>query len=199
MENKPKVNKAAPEKREKMEKVISGTAKVKKKSEARKFADIFIAEDARNVKSFIFTDVIVPKIKDLAVDMIQEFAYRLFYGSSAKTRDRSSGFLADRISYDRFSKKEGRYKYNDETRHRNAYSLDDIVVPSRGDAEQVLDRLYEAVKEYGMVSVADLYELVGIPDQFTDHKYGWTSLRNAGVSRVRDGYRIDLPKPFPLD
>ena len=192
MENRPKPTKP------KMEKIeLSGAAKTKKKSGARKFADVFIAEDARNVKSYIFTDVIVPTLKNLVVDMIQETTNRLFYGSSSKPRDSRGGFLADRVSYDRFAKRTSNDRYIQD--RQNSYSYDEVVLTTRSDAEQVLDRLCEAIHEYKMVSVADLYELVGIPDQFTDHKYGWTSLRNARVIRVRDGYALDLPKPFPLD
>ena len=36
----------------KVEAVISGKAKTRKKGEMQKFADVFIAEDANNVKSF---------------------------------------------------------------------------------------------------------------------------------------------------
>ena len=50
-----------PEKR--VEKVISGTVKSKKKSEMQKFADVFISEDVNNVKSYIVMDVLVPAIK----------------------------------------------------------------------------------------------------------------------------------------
>jgi len=51
-----------------------------------------------------------------------------------------------------------------------------------------------------MVSVADLYELVGIQGSYTDNKYGWTkNIRNASVVRVRDGYLLKLPKALPFD
>ena len=50
-----------------------------------------------------------------------------------------------------------------------------------------------------MVSVADLYDLVGISGNYTDNKYGWTNLRNSDVQRVRDGYLLKLPKALPFD
>ena len=49
----------------KVEKVISGTAKVRKKTGARKVADAIISEDASNVGSYIVMDVLVPAIKDV--------------------------------------------------------------------------------------------------------------------------------------
>ena len=37
------------------EKVVQGKVKVKKKGEVRKFADVFVAEDAHNVKDYLRT------------------------------------------------------------------------------------------------------------------------------------------------
>mgnify|MGYP006874877087 FL=1 len=50
-----------------------------------------------------------------------------------------------------------------------------------------------------MVSVADLYDLVGITGKVTDNNFGWTDLRNASVTRDRDGYLINLPRAIALD
>lgn len=47
---------------------------------------------------------------------------------------------------------------------------------------------------YGVVSVADMYDLCGMTCNYTDNKYGWKSLARADISRVRDGYMIKLPK-----
>ena len=52
---------------------------------------------------------------------------------------------------------------------------------------------------YGLVRVADLKDLVGISDNYTDNKYGWTNIRNAEIVRVRDGYMIKMPKAVPID
>ena len=58
----------------------------------------------------------------------------------------------------------------------------------------------ELITEYKMVTVSDLYDLVGISGKYTDCKYGWTNLRNVEPIRVRDGgYMLNLPKPRPLD
>ena len=42
-------------------------------------------------------------------------------------------------------------------------------------------------------------DLVGVTGNYTDNKYGWTNIRNAEVVRVRDGYRIKLPRALPID
>lgn len=59
--------------------------------------------------------------------------------------------------------------------------------------------MQDLIDTYGMVSVADLYDLVGINGSYTDNKYGWTHLRSADVQRVRDGYLLKLPKALPFD
>ena len=55
------------------------------------------------------------------------------------------------------------------------------------------------MEEYGTVRVADLYDLVGVTGQYTDNNYGWTNIRNAEIVRVRDGYKIKMPRALPLN
>ena len=76
---------------------------------------------------------------------------------------------------------------------------DDIVLDKRDEAEDVLSRMDELISTYGMASVADLYELVGVTGNYTDNKYGWTDIRSASAIRVRDGYLLKLPKALPLN
>ena len=78
-----------PEKR--VEKVISGTVKPKKKSEMQKFADVFISEDVNNVKSYIVMDVLVPAIKKAIYEVCAARADRCS-NCSVLLRD---GFEAD--------------------------------------------------------------------------------------------------------
>jgi hypothetical protein len=84
-------------------------------------------------------------------------------------------------------------------RGRAKHDFDEIVLDQRAEAEEVIDRLYDVVSRYEQATVADLYDLVGLSSTHTDHKWGWTDLRGAGVSRIRDGYLLDLPDPEPLD
>lgn len=174
-----------------IEKVISGTAKVKKKNEMQKFASTFISEDIKSVKSYIITDVLVPGIKKA----ITETVNLILYGES---RSKSNNSTSPKPSYRSY------YDNNTNTANtaitrRSAYTYDNIVVDNRVDAEEVLDNMNNIIKKYGIVSVADMYDLVGIVGNYTDNKYGWTDLRTAKIERERDGgYRIDLPRALPL-
>lgn len=182
--------KQTPKEEKKVEKVISGTAKTKKKS---KFADVFISEDATNVKSYILMDVLVPAIKKAISDIVTDGVDMVLYGGTGKHK-RSSN--ASKISYSSYYDR--RDDRRDVNRTRSGYSYYDITLDTRGEAEEVLTRMDELIDAYDAVSVADLYDLVGISGDYTDNKYGWTNLRNAEVVRVRDGYKIKLPKALPL-
>ena len=57
----------------------------------------------------------------------------------------------------------------------------------------------EMIEEFGMASVLNLYDLIGVTAPFTADKYGWTDIRNATAVRVRDGYLLKLPRVMPLD
>ena len=71
---------------------------------------------------------------------------------------------------------------------------------SRADADDVLDAMSDLIENYESVSVADLYDLIGIDvsGRYTYNDYGWTSLRNAEIVEVREGYWIKLPRPRPI-
>ena len=74
------------------------------------------------------------------------------------------------------------------------------MIPTRGEAEQILEVMDEYLDKYKQVSVADLYDFVGITsDNFTNNNYGWTDIRNAQIYHVRYGYKLKLPRALPLD
>lgn len=178
------------EERKKLDKVISGTAKTKKKSEVSKFFRDFIDEDLPKVRTFVVKDVIIPSIKKAIVETID----MILYGDSRGGRGRTN---ASRVSY-RSYYDEPRTSRDRAVETRTGYGYDDVVLETRGDAEQVLSQMDDLISEYGVASIADLYDLVGISGNYTDNKYGWTNLRNAEVKRVRDGFMLDLPKALPI-
>ena len=182
---------SAPEK--KVEKVIAGTVKSKKKSEIRKFTDVFISEDVDNVKSYILLEVLVPAIKKAISDIVTNGIDMILYGGTGKTK---SNTAASKVSYRSYY--DSRRDYS-AVRTKTGYNYDDIIFDNRGEAEDVLSRMDELVSTYGLVSVADLYDLVGITGNYTDNNYGWTDIRSASVIRVRDGYMLKLPKALPIN
>ena len=201
---KPNSNKFKAEQKEaekenerKVEKVVTGKVITKKKSSLRKFTDDFISEDAKNVKNYIFGEVLIPAIKKAISDIVTDGIDMILYGG---TRGGSRRSTADKISYRNYYDRGGSARYSDtRASSYSSYSYDDIILNSRGEAEDVLARMDELIDAYGLVRVADLYDLVGITGSYTDNKYGWTNIRNAKIVRVRDGYMIDMPRAIPID
>ena len=178
---------------EQIKKDIKPIAKATTKKK-NKIIDTFISEDAGNIKSYIFMDVLVPAIKKAITDIVTDGISMLLYGDTSDGSKRTSS-SASYVSYNRYSdRRDDRDPYP-----RSRYSYDDIVLGTRGEAEEVLDAMCGMMETYGVVSVADMYDLVGITCNYTDNKYGWTNLRNAEPVRVRDGYMLKLPKPGPID
>lgn len=175
-------------------KPVTTSAKTKK-NEVRKLTDIFISEDVSNVKSYIFMDVLVPAIKKAISDIVTDGVDMILYGGSGGGKRKSSS--ASKVSYSGYYDKRDRREARPVTGGR--FNYDDISVPYRGDAEEIIDRMDEIIETYGEVSVADMYDLAGLTAPHTANKYGWTNLRNAKVVRTRDGYVLDLPKALPLD
>ena len=182
--------------KKKVEKVVSGKARVKKKSGVRKFADSFVSEEAANVGSYILSELIIPTVKQTIVDGIKNSAEMIFLGKVSDRNSRRVGSSASYVSYNRYSdRRDDRY----EPKSRGSYNPDDIVFDSRRDAEDVLQQMDGIMAEYGLVKVADLYDLAGLTCPHTSNRYGWTNIRNAEVVRISDGYIIKLPRAIPLD
>ena len=185
---------SVPEK--KVEKVIEGTVKTKKKPLSKKFVETFLNDDIESVKSYIIFDVLIPGVKDTFREMVNNGLDMLLYGEARhSTKKRNQTY----VSYSGFSSPQTRPKENSYRRNRTMTDFQDLIFESRGEAEEVLTNLLDLIADYGVASVADLYDLVGITGPFTDNKYGWTDLRSASVSRTREGYIINLPKAVAID
>lgn len=183
-----------PEKR--VGKVISGTAKSKKKNEIQKFADVFISEDVDNVKSYILMDVLVPAIKKAISDIVTNGIDMILYGEAGRAKKNSS---ASKVSYQKYYDSGGMKRDYGSARSKTSYEYDELLFETRGDAESVLDAMNEIIAQYDVVSVADLYDLANISnDNYAANKYGWTDIAGCRAVRVRDGYILKLPKPTPL-
>lgn len=182
----------------KIEKVVTGVVKTKKKSKFSQAMDNFISEDAKNVKSYVFGEVLIPAIKKAISDIVTDGIDIILYGEA---RGRNKRSTADRVSYrSYYDDRGGRNRMNErQAIMAGSYSYDDIILSTRGEAEDVLSRMDELIETYGLVRVADLYDLVGITGNYTDNKYGWMNIRNAEIIRVRDGYMIKMPRAVPID
>ena len=178
----------------KVTKVASG--KTKKKSGGRKLADVFVAEDISDVKTYIFTDVLVPAIVDAVEDIVVK-GIRMILRGEAEPRKKRSGEFVNYSGMSSRSKRDDRYSSKSSS---SRFDFDEIIFDTRGEAEAVRDQMEAIIDEYGVVTVADLYDMADLTaPPYTSNKYGWSNLRHAEVVRVRGGYIIKLPRAMPFD
>ena len=71
----------------KVGKVVTGTAKTRKKSGAQKFAGAFLPEDVTSVKSYILRDVVVPGIKNAIADVVSIMLFDVIFFRTERYSD----------------------------------------------------------------------------------------------------------------
>lgn len=188
----------------KMEKIVTGTVIQRKKSFGSKLRDTFIG-DSRSVGQYIVSDVVVPAAKEVLHDVVNSYMDRMlgFDRGPSRRRVGSSRPATGRVNYSSSSirrdpREEDRRRVIS-TGSRAKHDFGEIVLESRAEAEEVIDRLRADLEDYGQVSIADLYDGLGVSSEFTDNKWGWYDLDDARVRYTRDGYLLDLPRPVDFD
>lgn len=187
--------KEAVKERKKVNKVVKGKVRTRKKSGMRKAVDNFISEDANNIKTYVVQDVIIPTIKDTIWNAFTNSLEMVLFPGGRKKRSGGS-----KISYTNYYDRDRRDDRRAvSSRSITRFDYDELIFESRGEADAVLVQMEEIIDCYDAVSVSDLYDMVGETAPHTANRYGWTNLRNAEPVRVRDGYILKLPKALPLD
>lgn len=183
--------------RKKLDKVVTGEAKRIKKNEMARFKDVFISEDAKNVKSYILSDVLIPAVKKLINDIVTDGIQMILFGGTSR-KSGVSGSRVNYVSYNNYSN--SRNENSVVRRPATGYSFDKIRIDNRGEAEEVLSQMDAIIEKYGMARVTDFYDLVGVTGNYTDNKYGWSNLSTARIVRTSDGgYVIELPRAMPIE
>lgn len=189
-----------------IEAVVSGEVASRKKSLGRRVREVFIGGDTKTVVHYVIADVLIPQAKDMLSEAVSQGFERLIYGDSRPSRRAGSRYTAPGpTNYTRYAVRGnnpiGRQSRDDPRAPSTLrpHDMDDILLATRIEAETVVDRMYDLLREYEMVSVSDLHSLLGLSSSYTDQKWGWTNLQSLDIRRVRDGYILNLPKTIPLD
>lgn len=179
----------------KLEKVVKG--EVKKKSGTGKIiSNEFVKEEPSYVRDYILGEVVLPAVKNLIADIINNGVSMFLFG---ETRAPRRGDNRDRGRYSQRDRVYQRDEYDEprERRYHNRMRYDDFSdykLETRRDAIEVLDELRGYIDEYGQVEVARFFELIGEDSQGVDNDYGWVSLDHAYIDSVRGGFIIEFPK-----
>lgn len=180
---------ASPE-RKKVEKVVTGTVKTKKKSEIGKWAHLLVHEGVPKIKTYVLRDIFAPAFKKAMMGTLEII---LNGGSSGNyNSDYSPG---PKVQYRKYSEEPayGKLASPGTVQAKNIFEYEDIEFPDRGSAECVLSKMKDIFAEYHSVTIAEMYEAAGLSHPYTFTKYGWMSLRGVEVIRRGDSYFIKLP------
>lgn len=185
--------------REPIEAIVTGRVTRRKPNPFKRAARSMVADDVTNVGDFIVTDVLLPALRNTLYDIISKGSHRVLYGTDVRGQRRSSGGSPTSLktAYHRASM-EGDERRPVSRESAARHDFDDLILDTRSEAENVIMNLQVRVETYGRASVADLYDFLGVSGSFTDQRWGWTNLDNAGVRDERRGYVLSLPRPTPL-
>lgn len=198
--------KKEPESREKVSPIVKRDQVVStKKPLGKKFAETFMTEDTKDVKSWLLMDVIIPGVKNTILDILS----MMFFGEDDSRRGRGRRRRDDdRRDYSSYYSGSSSSRNRRDSRRRrddSYYDSDDrvdfrnIVLRNRGDAEDLIEEMRRRIKAEGSVSVATLLDLVDVPGRYTDNNWGWDDDRDIGIRRVSSGYLIDVAEPKYLN
>lgn len=168
--------------------------KLKKPTIKERLTDSFLAASGEDIKERVIFDWVIPGVKNILEDIV----HMLLFGDKPDPR----------ISRSRGESKIGGIPYNkyygDDRRRKDEYiprsrSRDpEVIFGTRGEAEDVLTRLFDIVTTYGRATVKDLYSMSDMPTDFAMSNWGWRNLTGASVVEVRGGYLLKLPKTEEL-
>lgn len=167
--------------------------------------DIFI-QSIQTTISDVATNTI-NTLSDVAITSIK----RAIFGESYDDRRRNSNdywYGSRRYVDNRMSSSRGRgyvdySRQSEKALHRKSENLSNVVrvieFDSANDANEVLSYMIDSVEQYGLVTVADFYELSDVASKFTDHQFGWTNLDGVRVVPIRGGgFYISFPPAVPV-
>lgn len=193
-----------PEKKE-LSKVVGKQPKKRKRNLfGRLFSAVLGPEGVSGIGQYVADEIIVPAVKNLVVDSVTSGINMVMYGEN-KPRTSSSSYSRSSGSYRPSTNYASRYsntsKAPDKASDRvipraiGRYGVEEYIIEDRYDASHVLTTLTESADMYNTVSVADYYDLIGVPSAYTDNSYGWTmdSIVKATIIPIRGGYVIKFP------
>lgn len=180
-----------------LQKVVTGEVIVKPPGMAKKLKGVFFGGDFKQAGRGVIADVVLPAIRDLMVNATVRGVERAVYGESARNRGIRPE-MRSRIQYNSPFTRPGPspmlpnqppyVTHRVTTRESNS-----IIIASRADADAVLTTMVECVATYGIVSLADLNELLGRPVAAVDNNWGWTNINTAEIRQIGQGFVLELP------
>ena len=177
-------------------KMITKSTKPKRGLISRLVNGVMGPNGFKKMRDNLVEEIVKPALKRVLYEGITSTAGLLLYqdGTAPRGAGRTSEFVKGARAVDYSSLSTSKAAGTIRTVHTNNYAVE-YAIPDRIGVADVLNNLQRDAKEFGSVSVADYYDMIGAASAFTDHNYGWTSdsLSHTTVRPVREGYIIQFP------
>lgn len=166
---------------------LSGKVKIRKKSLGQKFADTFLVEDISTTINHVWSNVVVPQIKNI-LSMAMDTA---FYGAPRNRPVSGNGGT----NYNALSKPQTVTQAM-----ITQPSVGEIMLSNEQDVFTLYNVLQEQIRMSGFVTVGFLYRYLRWPSDHTKENYGWYSFPGRSYTKSFDEngnpvYIPNLPKP----
>jgi hypothetical protein len=200
---KAEVNRVANDVKQPKLKEIGGLVTNPEKSPMRKFLGIFLTDDLPGVRKHLMTDYVYPAAKDFVAGILFETIQRMFYGNGRPTNTNYNNVSNSLV---RANTVKTNYANpttvvsTTTTEQNTKVTWDNVIMESRQKAREVIAELQGSIRQYGKVSVMQLYDCLKVPDSIdiSDQYMGWTNLDNVPILPVPGGFKVCLPKPTDL-
>lgn len=180
--------------------VIAESATRVKRPATRRFMDYLFAESPRTLGKQVKDNVVVPRLKAAFEEAANGFLSGMLWGDGS-TKPMSNVVRGAVVRGGAVTYATGVNGSNSVAQARQAVAsrdggnYQDIVLPSQQIAENILAYMYDLLNQYNVVAVADLYESANLTPAPSDNAYGWRGLDGARITKVRDGFCLELPRP----
>lgn len=207
---KPDNNQEAPKEHIKKQAIVKKAVKKQKRGVIERLVIGMLGPDGlRKIGRNLNADIIMPAIKETIVNVIKSGVDMAVYGSDSAPRQqrytqptnygasyRSNDNRYHATTYNDYSRKAPSQapSYSQLSSRAGDFRSEEWVIQDRNEALAVLDDMRQSAYDYGQVSLADFYDLLGEPSTYTDNNYGWTDLEKATMIVVRGGYALRLPE-----
>lgn len=209
---KPEETEAAEPK--KVESVIEGTVTRRKKSLGKRFKDVFFAEST-GFADYLVKEVLIPGAKDLffgaieqTLNGVKQGIEQQVFGTGGRPKKTVGSTNPNRVNYNHIStsrtsivrsQRTNGYTPSVRATARRSNQVDEIILDTRRDCENVLAELDRMITRQGHCTVGDLYSLVNVRPVSTDEQWGWIDVSDASVNQIAAGeFLLTMPMPEPI-
>lgn len=180
-------------------KIVAKATKMKKPIFTRIGEALFGEGGIRNVFINIGRDVVLPAIQNTIVDGVTSGINMAVFGENKRSKGPYSGPYSGPVRYnDRFNSKATPVQNGNGyiSNIKAANRVNDYIIEKYENTEEILSRLGDHSKEYGVVSIAEYYDMIGVETTYVDYEYGWTDedIMKSTIRRVANGWFIDFPR-----